>query len=57
MAFIHDNACECITNSLDLFAVLPMQRSVEHGKYVDYHPINMLAGGLRIEFENLGAGE
>jgi len=57
MAFVHDDACECITNSLDLFAVPPTQRSVEHGKYVDYHQVSMLAEGSPIEFEIPGAGE
>jgi len=42
MAFVNDDACECITNSLDLFSVPPVQKSVEHGKYVDYHPINKI---------------
>ena len=57
MAFIHDDVCECIANSLDLFAIPPTQRSVEHGKYFDYHPVNMLAEGSPIEFEIPGAGE
>jgi len=57
MAFVHDDACECITNSLYLFTVPPMQRNVEYGKYVDYHAINTLAEGAPIEFEIPAAGE
>jgi len=57
MAFVHGDACECMTNSLDLFTVPLMQRSVEHGKYVDYYPINTPAEGSPIEFEIPGAGE
>jgi len=57
MAFVNDDACECITNSMDLFTIPPIQKSVEYGKYVDYHPINTIAEGSPIEFEIPGAGE
>jgi len=57
MAFVQDETCECITNSLDLFTVPPTQKSVEHGKYVDYHPINSIAQSAPIEFEIPAAGE
>ena len=57
MAFVQHAACECVTNSLDLFSVPPIQKSVEDGKYVDYHPINTIADGSPIEFEIPAAGE
>ena len=57
MAFVHDDTCECITNSLDLFSIPPTQRGVEYGKHVDYRLVNMLAEGSPIEFEIPGAGE
>jgi len=50
MGFIHDNACKCITNNLDLFTVPPMQKSIENGKYIDYHPINTITDGSPIKF-------
>jgi len=56
MAFAQD-ACECITNSMDLFSVPPIQKSVENGKYVDYHPINTINNGSPIEFEIPAAGK
>ena len=51
MSFVRDDRCECITNSMDLFSIPPVQKSVENGKYVDYHPINTLTDGGPIEFE------
>jgi len=45
MVFVDDDACECITNNLDLFTVLPMQKNIEKGKYIDYHPINTIGDG------------
>ena len=60
MAFVNTDACECITSSLNLFSVPPLQRSVESGKYIDYHPINPIAEGVQgtpIEFEIPGAGD
>jgi len=42
---------------MDLFTIPPLQKSVEYGKTVDYHPINTIAGGAPIEFEIPGAGE
>jgi len=57
MTFINDDACECITNSLNLFTIQPIQKSVEYGKSVDYYPINTIAEGSPIEFEIPGAGE
>jgi len=55
MAFV--DACECVTNNLDLFSVPPMQKSVENGKYVDYHPINTIDNGSPIEFEIPASGD
>jgi len=58
MSFVHnDGGCECITNSMDLFSVPPVQKSVEYGKYVDYHPINTITDGAPIELEIPATGE
>jgi len=40
-----------------LFSVPPTRRSIESGKYVDYHPINTIAEGAPTEFEIPGAGK
>jgi len=56
MAFIHDDACECISSGLDLFSILPTQRSIKSGKYIDCHPINLIAEGVQgtpIKFTDL----
>jgi len=42
---------------MDLFSVPPIQKSVENGKYVDYHPINTINNGSPIEFEIPAAGK
>ena len=60
MAFVNADACECISSGLDLFSVPPTQRSIESGRYIDYHPQNPLDEGVQgtsIEFEIPGAGE
>ena len=57
MSFVRDDGCECITNSMDLFSVPPVQKGVEYGTYVDYHPINTITDGAPIEFEIPAAGE
>jgi len=60
MAFVNTDACECILSGLNLFSVPPTQRSIESGKYIDYHPINPLAGGVQetpVEFEIPSAGD
>ena len=57
MAFIHDDSCECVTNNLDLFTVPPTQKSMENGKYVDYHPITTIGDGSAIEFEISASGD
>jgi len=57
MAFVDDDACECITNNLDLFTIPLMQKSVENRKYVDYHLINTIGDGSPIEFEIPSSGD
>jgi len=51
MAFLHADSCECVTTNLDLFSVPPTQTSVEHGVYVDYHPLTNVTDGSPIEFD------
>ena len=40
-----------------MFSVPPTRRSIESGKYVDYHPINTIAEGAPTKFEIPGAGK
>lgn len=39
MALIHPQSCPCVKSELDLFSVPPTQQSVEHGHWVEYHPV------------------
>ena len=55
MAFMHADACECISSGLDLFSVPPTQRSIESGKYIDYRLINTITEGALIKLEIPGA--
>ena len=68
MAFVNTDACECISSGLNLFSIPPTQRSIESGKYIDYHPINPIDShpinpiaegvqGTPIEFEIPSAGD
>jgi len=43
MAFVNANTCECTNSDLDLFAIQPMQTSIEEASVVEYHPISSLA--------------
>ena len=40
MAFAHDLSCECTKSELDLFSVPPTQTNMEHGSWVEYHPLS-----------------
>jgi hypothetical protein len=57
MAFVHEQSCECMKGELDLFAVPPTQTSIEHGSWVEYHPLATIADGAPIEFDVNGTGE
>ena len=51
MAFAHDMSCECTKSELDLFSVPPTQTSMEHGSWVEYHPVTTVTDGSPIEFD------
>jgi len=57
MAFVHDQSCECTKSELDLFSVPPTQTSIEHGNWIEYHPITTVTGDSPIEFDINGSGE
>jgi hypothetical protein len=57
MAFVHEQSCECMKGELDLFSVPPTQTSIEHGTWVEYHPLATISHGAPIEFEVSGTGD
>jgi len=57
MAFVHECSCEIPKSELDIFAVPPTQTSIEHGTFVEYHPISSISQGAPIEFEVSSTGE
>jgi hypothetical protein len=57
MAFVHEQSCECMKGELDLFAVSPTQTSIEHGTWIEYHPLSTITDGAPIEFDVNGTGE
>ncbi|XP_041478872.1 uncharacterized protein F54H12.2-like [Lytechinus variegatus] len=56
MAFVHNDSCECVKSELDLFTVPPTQTSIEHGQWVEYHPLAQFSDGGPIEFHISGSG-
>jgi len=56
-AFAHDMSCEYTKSELDLFSVLPTQTSMEHGSWVECHPLTTVADGSPIEFDVCGSGD
>jgi len=42
---------------LDLFGVPPTQTSMEHGSWVEYHPLTTVSDGSPIEFDVSGTGD
>ena len=57
MAFVHECSCEMPKSELDIFAVPPTQTSIEHGTFVEYHPISSISQGAPIEFDISSTGE
>ena len=57
MAFIHEGSCEGTKTVLDLFSIPPTQTSMEHGSWIEYHPLTAVRDGGPIEFEISGSGE
>jgi hypothetical protein len=57
MAKVHPQSCVCVNSELDLFSVPPTQTSIEHGFYVEYHPLSALIDSGPIEFAIPGTGE
>jgi hypothetical protein len=57
MAFVHECSCEIPKSELDIFSVPPTQTSIEHGTFVEYHPISSISQGAPIEFEVSSSGE
>jgi len=57
MAFAHDMSCECTKSELDLFTVPPTQTAMEHGSWVEYHPLTTIGDGSPIEFDVSGTGD
>ena len=50
-------ACECTNTGLDIFTVPPVQTSVEHGCWVEYHPQAPVTDGSPVEFSINGDSE
>jgi len=50
-------SCECTKSELDLFSVPPTQTSMEHGSWVEYHPLTTVTDGSPIEFDVSGSGD
>jgi len=57
MAFAHYMSCECTKSELDLFSVPPTQTSMEHGSWVEYHPLTTVSDGSPVEFDVSGTGD
>ena len=57
MALIHPQSCACVKSELDLFSVPPTQSSVDHGQWVEYHPVAALGNGMSVEFAISGSGD
>ena len=57
MAIVHEQSCECTKSELDLFSVPPTQTSMEHGSWIEYHPLTTVADGSPIEFDVGASGE
>jgi len=57
MAFANDMSCKCKKSELDLFSAPPTQSSMEHGSWVEYHPLTTVADGSPIEFDVSGSGD
>jgi len=56
-AATHDMSCECTKSELNLFSVSPTQTSMEHGSWVEYHPLTTVTDGSPIEFDVIGSGD
>ena len=50
-------ACECTTSAMDLFVIPPTLNSVEHGSWVEYHPLATLSDTTPIEFVIKGTSD
>ena len=57
MAFVHRHSCEGVKSELDLFAVPPMQTSIEEGGWIEHQPLTSLDSGGPIEFILPGTGD
>ncbi len=57
MALLHNMSCECVKSELDLFSVPPTQTSIEHGQWVEHHPLATITESGPIEFSISGSGE
>lgn len=57
MALLHHQSCECVKSELDLFSVPPTQTSIEHGHWVEYHPLATITDHGPIEFSISGSGD
>lgn len=54
---VHTESCECTKSELDLFNVPMTQTSVEHGQWMEYHPLATLTDNGPVEFMISGSGE
>ncbi len=57
MALLHSQSCECVKSELDLFSVPPTQTSIEHGHWVEHHPLATITDNGPIEFSISGSGD
>ena len=53
----HHLSCDCTKSELDLFAIPPTQTTINHGFWVDTHPVATLTDHTPIEFHMAGDGE
>ena len=57
MALVHNMSCECVKSELDLFSIPPTQTSIEHGQWVEHHPLATITDSGPLEFSISGSGE
>ena len=57
MAFVHGMSCECTKSELDLFSVPPTQASIEHGSWIECHPLTTVSDNSPTEFDVSGTGD
>ncbi|KAK7095591.1 hypothetical protein V1264_005919 [Littorina saxatilis] len=57
MALVHSHSSACVKSELDLFAVPSTQSQIDHGQWVEYHPVATLTDQGPLEFYVAGTGD